>query len=145
MNKSIYSFVQDWVAKVSLPRTELQGQSLCPFAKKAKWDFYLLNKFSLDISLCKKEVTIFALLGTISKMKLEKYVKQLKAQHPKYVFLPDHKNANTKIKGIATGNGKYNLILVQKRRKLTSARKYLTKKKYYENVSKSYKNKLFSY
>lgn len=145
MNTSIYSFIENWITKISQPRKELAGESLCPFAKKAKWDFYLMTENKIDIKLCKKEITIFCLLPTISKLALETYVRNLNDLYPKFVFLPDHKNANTKIKGIKTGNGKHNLVLVQKRKKLESARKVLDKKDYYKNLTESYKRKLFSY
>ena len=145
MNTSIYSFIENWITKISQPRKELAGESLCPFAKKARWDFYLMTENKIDIKLCRKEVTIFAMLPNMTQNELEKYVRKLNDLYPKFVFLPDHKNANTKIKGISTGNGKHNLILVQKRKKLESARKVLGKKDYYKNLTESYKRKLFSY
>ena len=145
MTESLHSFIETWIKRISQPRAELGGLSLCPFAKKARWDFYLMSENQVDIKLCKKEVTIFAMLPTMSKSKLEAYVDKLNDLYPKYVFLPDHKDANTKIKGIATGNGKHNLILVQKRKKLQSARKVLNKQNYYKNLTETYKNKLFSY
>lgn len=145
MNTSIYSFIESWIAKISKPRKELGGIALCPFAKKAKWDFYLMSDLEIDIKLCRKEVTIFAVLPNTTIHQLDQYVRKLNDLYPKFVFLPDHKNANTKIKGIPTGNGKYNLILVQKRKKLETARKVLNKKDYYKNLTESYKRKLFSY
>ena len=137
--------IKTWIKHISQPRKELDDFSVCPFAKKAKWDCYPIVDSKIDIKLCKKEVTIFVLLEEVSKFQLEKIARQLNKQYPKFVFLPDHQTANTKIKGIATGNGKLNLILAQKRRKLESARKVLDKKGYYKNLTSDYKKKLFGY
>lgn len=145
MIESLHSFIETWIKRISTPRPELGGLSLCPFAKNANWDFYLMGENKIDIKLCQKDVTIFVMLPTITTNKLEEYVDKLNVLYPDYVFLPDHKNANTQIKGIATGNGKHNLILVQKRKKLQSARNNLHKKDYYKNLTETYKNKLFSY
>ena len=137
--------IKTWIKHISEPRKEMNDFSVCPFAKKSKWQCYPIIDSKIDITLCKKEVTIFVLLDDMSKFQLEKFARQLNKQYPKFIFLPDHKTANTKIKGIATGNGKLNLILAQKRRKLDSARKVLDKKGYYKNLSDNYKKKLFSY
>ena len=89
---------------------------------------------------------IFVVPDSISKTRLNNYCKKLKKLYPDYVWLPDHKKANTKIAGYSTGNGKYNLILAQKRKDLTLARKTLERNtSYYDNLSKKYKKELWSY
>ena len=82
----------------------------------------------------------------ITTPKTEKYCKKASQQFAEYIFLPDHKKANTKIAGLSTGNGKYNLILAQKRKPLTLARKTLERNTlYYDNLSEKYKKELWSY
>ena len=109
------------------------------------WAIVECEKMNIDVEQCHQEVTIFVLPKSISKAKLESYALDLKKKHPTFVFLPDHKKANTKLKNISTGNGKHNLILVQRRKKLDVARNNLAKGKYYDNMSDDYKKKLFSY
>ena len=89
---------------------------------------------------------IFVVPDSISKTKLNNYCKKLKKLYPDYIWLPDHKKANTKIAGYSTGNGKYNLILAQKRKDLLLARNTLKQKtSYYEKWTKKYQKQIFSY
>jgi len=91
-------------------------------------------------------VCIFVVPDSISKTRLNNYCKKLKKQYPDYVWLPDHRTANTKIAGYSTGNGKYNLILAQKRKDLMLARNYLKQKtSYYTKWTKKYQKEIFSY
>ena len=53
-------------------------------------------------------------------------------------FIADHRKSNTKINGIPTSNGKYNLVLCQPREELTEARKKLAKTNYYDYWDKNY-------
>lgn len=145
MNNSIYTDVVEWMAKIVKPQKTLGNVSICPYAKKASWAIVECEDMKIDVKQCHQEVTIFVLPKSISKAKLESYVFNLKKKHPTFVFLPDHKKANTKLKNVSTGNGKHNLILVQHRKKLDGARKNLAKGKYYDNMSNEYKKKLFSY
>jgi len=143
MNNSIYSDVAKWLAKIVKPRKQLNGHSICPYAEKGSWE--VICDQNVDVNLCSQDVTIFVLPRQMSKKKMEQYAQQLKLKYSNYVFLPDHKDANTKIKNIATGNGKHNLMLVQKRNKLDIARRVLEKKNYYDHMDSDYKNKLFNY
>jgi len=145
MNNSIYTDVVEWMAKIVKPQKALDNVSICPYAKKASWAIVECEDMKIDVKQCHQEVTIFVLPKSISEAKLESYVLNLKKKHPTFVFLPDHKKANTKLKNVSTGNGKHNLILVQHRKKLDGARKNLAKGKYYDNMSDEYKKKLFSY
>ena len=145
MNSSIYTDVVEWMAKIVTPQKELNGVAICPYAKKASWSIVECEKMDINVNQCQQEVTIFVLPAKMSKLKLEALTVELKQKHPQFVFLPDHKNAKTKMKNFSTGNGKHNLLLVQQRKKLNVARKNLAKGNYYKNMSEKYKNKLFSY
>ena len=145
MNNSIYTDVLEWMAEIVKPQKKLGNISICPYAKKASWAIVECEDKKIDVNQCHQEVTIFVLPKSMSKAKLESYALDLKKKHPTFVFLPDHKKANTKLKNLSTGNGKHNLILVQRRKKLDIARNNLAKGKYYDNMSEDYKKKLFSY
>ena len=146
MTTSIYSHVAKWIKKISIVHEKLDNHSICPFAKKGRWHIVQASDLDVDPALIKKQVCIFVVPDSISKTRLNNYCKKLKKQYPDYVWLPDHKKANTKIAGLSTGNGKYNLILAQKRKPLTLARKTLERNtSYYDNLSKKYKKELWSY
>ena len=57
---------------------------------------------------------------------------------PEIIFLPDHKDRETYINGVATNNGKYNLILCQWRDNLNKARSKLEHTKYYSFWDQTY-------
>ena len=146
MTSSIYTDITEWIKKVSVAHEKLGNKSICPFAKNAKFQIIQVSALDVDPVLIKKEVCIFVVPNNITKLKLETYCKKASQQYPEFIFLPDHKKANTKIAGLSTGNGKYNLILAQKRKPLTLARKTLERDtSYYDNLSKKYKKELWSY
>ena len=146
MTSSIYTDITQWIKKVSVVHEKLGKKSLCRFAKNAKFQIIQVSALDVDPVLIKKEVCIFVVPNNITKLKLETYCKKASQQYPEFIFLPDHKKANTKIAGLSTGNGKYNLVLAQKRKSLTRARQSLQKNtSYYDNLSKKYKKELWSY
>ena len=146
MTTSIYSHVAKWIKKISIVHEKLDDNSICPYAKKARWHIVQTSDLDVDPVLIKKQVCIFVVPDSVSKTRLNNYCKKLKKLYPDYVWLPDHKTANTKIAGYSTGNGKYNLILAQKRKPLTLARKTLERNtSYYDNLSEKYKKELWSY
>tara|TARA_R110000868_G_scaffold165918_6_gene399583 strand:- start:46 stop:483 length:438 start_codon:yes stop_codon:yes gene_type:complete len=145
MNSSIYTDVVEWMAKIVKPQKGFNGVAICPYAKNASWSIVECEGMNIDVDNCQQEVTIFVLPKKISKSRLETYASKLKKQYPEFVFLPDHRQAKTKMKNITTSNGKHNLLLVQQRKKLNDARKNLDKGSYYNNMTVEYKNKLFDY
>ena len=146
MTSSIYTDITQWIKKVSVVHEKLGNKSICPFAKNAKFQIIQVSALDVDPVLIKKEVCIFVVPNNITKSKLEIYCKKASQQYPEFIFLPDHKKANTKIAGLSTGNGKYNLILAQKRKDLLLARNTLKQKtSYYEKWTKKYQKQIFSY
>ena len=63
---------------------------------------------------------------------------QFNAEYEDYIFLDDHRDADTYIKDVKTGNGRYNLILCQSKAKLRRFREMLSKTDYYDYWDKSY-------
>ena len=146
MTSSIYTDITQWIKKVSVVHEKLGNKSICPFAKNAKFQIIQVSALDVDPVLIKKEVCIFVVPDNITKSKLETYCKKASQQYPEFIFLPDHKKANTKIAGLSTGNGKYNLILAQKRKDLLLARNTLKQKtSYYTKWTKKYQKQIFSY
>ena len=146
MTSSIYTDITQWIKKVSVAHEKLGNKSICPFAKNAKFQIIQVSALDVDPVLIKKEVCIFVVPDKITKSRLQNYCKKISKKYPEYIFLPDHKKANTKMGGMSTGNGKYNLVLAQKRKSLTRARQSLQKNtSYYDNLSKKYKKELWSF
>ena len=146
MTSSIYTDITRWINKVSEVHEKLGYHSMCPFAKNARYHIIQASALDVDPVLIRKEVCIFIVPDKITKSRLQNYCKKISKKYPEYIFLPDHKKANTKMGGMSTGNGKYNLVLAQKRKSLTMARQSLQKNtSYYDNLSKKYKKELWSF
>ena len=146
MTSSIYTDITRWIKKVSEVHEKLGNHSMCPFAKNARYHIIQASALDVDPVLIRKEVCIFIVPDKITKSRLQNYCKKISKKYPEYIFLPDHRKANTKMGGMSTGNGKYNLILAQKRKSLTLARKTLERNtSYYDNLSEKYKKELWSY
>jgi hypothetical protein len=62
-----------------------------------------------------------------------------------FVLLEDHKDIEERIENVVFNNGKYNLILAQRKDKLKEASDKLHKTKYYENWSKDYYDQVVSW
>ena len=145
MTSSIYTDITRWIKKVSEVHEKLGNHSMCPFAKNARYHIIQASALDVDPVLIRKEVCIFIMPDKITKSRLQNYCKKISKKYPEYIFLPDHKKANTKMGGMSTGNGKYNLVLAQKRKSLTMARQSLQNTSYYDNLSKKYKKELWSF
>tara|TARA_B100000427_G_C15205953_1_gene462474 strand:+ start:102 stop:542 length:441 start_codon:yes stop_codon:yes gene_type:complete len=146
MTSSIYTDITRWIKKVSEVHEKLGNHSMCPFAKNARYHIIQASALDVDPVLIRKEVCIFIVPDKITKSRLQNYCKKISKKYPEYIFLPDHRKANTKMGGMSTGNGKYNLVLAQKRKPLTMARQSLQKNtSYYDNLSKKYKKELWSF
>ena len=146
MPSAIYTDITRWIKKVSEVHEKLGNHSMWPFAKNARYHIIQASALDGDPVLIRKEVCIFIMPDKITKSRLQNYCKKISKKYPEYIFLPDHKKANTKMGGMSTGNGKYNLVLAQKRKSLTMARQSLQKNtSYYDNLSKKYKKELWSF
>jgi len=129
--------IEAWIEHISEGREELGGHAICPYAHSA----------SIDVTRCKLEevalnsdanadVMIFD-VGDVSLAALMQRVSELSMMHPDYMILDDHKDEPTYINGVQSNYGEGNLILIQKRDKLESARETLHKTDYYKYWSPS--------
>ena len=92
-----------------------------------------------DVSLnsdANADVMIFD-VGDVSLAALMQKVSELSMMHPDYIVLDDHMDEPTYINGVQSNYGEGNLILIQKRDKLESARETLHKTDYYKYWSPS--------
>lgn len=143
------SHIKLWIQHLSKPQKNLSGLSVCPYAAQARYKIIdrvkKPIKFDKDVKLLEKfDVLIYLKEFRIKKKKMYALCDQLNEQHKEHIFLPDHWDEETQIKGVRTNNGLYNLILCQKRSKLENARKFLKSKKYYSYWNKKYLKEVLS-
>ena len=51
MTTSIYSHVAKWIKKISIVHEKLDGNSICPYAKKARWHIVQASDLDVDPDL----------------------------------------------------------------------------------------------
>ena len=137
--------VADWLSKVKQARPELNGKSICPFAKMP--GVITVDKLSIkNIEPLGKQITIY-IEKTIESTfdELEILCRKLSKKHKNYIFLPDHPEKKNYINGVETSNGHLPLVIVQTRKELLTARSILEKTDYYDLWDKDYLTEIKSY
>ena len=147
----IYNHIQNWIEAIGTPTKKLKGHSVCPYAKKAIWDLVickedvLANCFDfVSNKLLKKEVTVFIFDDDLSIFQLKFLCELLNLEFPKYVFYPDHRKRKTYVGKAISNNGKYNVVLAQRRKELQKARLKLKETNYYSFWNKKYLNEILN-
>lgn len=135
--------IEDWITNF-LSITSIQFNNLppCPYAKQAWTKGKVLviesqDPKNYDALLEEFEVIIYA-YNPSSVTADELYKRCLEISNTEIVALDDHPDNIEQVNGIVLNNGKYALILIQKRDKLEQARTYLKSKDYYKNWTKEY-------
>jgi hypothetical protein len=121
----------NWINRLDSPQKSIGNHSICPYAKSSTYKIIetRLDKISdVDESV---DVIIYKVEDNVTLEQLNNQCKTLNAAYRHLIFLPDHKDKKTYIKEAQTNNGKYNLILCQKREKLEKFRMSLMKTDYY--------------
>jgi len=134
----LFEHIQKWIDYLSCPQELLKGLAICPFAKKAKFQIIKTKSFEIKPPTDDFEIIIYSVEKNITPDNLYNTCKELNKKYPELVFLPDHRDRKTFIKTLATGNGKFNLILCQRRDQLKQAREMLKKTDYYKFWSPEY-------
>jgi len=137
--------IANWVSKVKQARPELNGKSICPFAKMP--GVIPVDKLSMkNIEPLGNQITIY-IENTVESTfeELETLCRRLNKKHKNYIFLPDHPQKKNFINGVETGNEHLPLIIVQTRKELLTARSLLEKTDYYEFWSEEYIKEIKSY
>lgn len=130
--------IADWIERLAKPREELAGMSVCPFAKNSDYSIVETDGSDINPPPWNFELIIYKLPDTYSVDALAEIATEYNSIFPGMIFLPDHKDRETFINGVATNNGKYNLILCQWRDNLNTARAKLAHTKYYSFWDQTY-------
>ena len=137
MNEKKNKYILDWIGKLSEIRPELGNFAVCPYASTA--NFIILEEKLRKV--CPRigwDVVIYVVEDDHDEDFLYAMVDDYNRTYKKYKFIADHRKSKTKINGVPTSNGKYNLVLCQPRQELTEARKKLAKTDYYDYWDKNY-------
>ena len=124
--------VREWIKHLSEKRGELGGHAICPYAFSAS--VHIEERALNRVTLIKGAADVFVfIVGDCSEAAMLNKVSELNMTYPDYMWLDDHKDDPTFIKGVQSNFGKDNLILCQKRDKLLEARENLHKTDYYSH------------
>jgi len=131
------AYIHEWVTEVSKERKELGGFSVCPYASSAK---IKIIETSIDNIVPESgyDVVIFVVDDFWKLDQVQKWVNFYNNKYDYYKFFEDCASAPTFINGVQTNNKRYNLILCQSKKKLTTFRKKLSKTKYYNYWTEAY-------
>jgi hypothetical protein len=131
------AYIHEWIRQVSTPKDELGGFSVCPYASSSKT---LIVETTIDDIVPEPghDVIIFIIEDFWRPNQVEKWVSLYNDKFPYYKFFEDLSTKDTFINGIKTNNQKFNLILCQSKKKLSSIRKKLAKTDYYTFWSEEY-------
>ena len=137
MNEKKNKHILNWIQELSKIRPELGNFAVCPYASKAKF-IILEEKLRKVVPRPPWEVVIYAVEDDHDEDFLYAMVDDYNRTYKEYKFIADHRKSKTKINGVPTSNGKYNLVLCQPRKDLTEAREKLAKTDYYKYWDKDY-------
>lgn len=131
------AYIHKWIQEVSKTRPELGGFAVCPYASSSKT---LIVETTIDdiVPQSGYDVIVFIIEDFWRPDQVKKWVSQYNERYPYYKFFEDLSSRDTFISGIKTNNEKYNLILCQSKKKLTSIRKKLAKTEYYTFWTEEY-------
>lgn len=136
--------IEDWINRITLPREELGGFSVCPYAKGAEYEIVETDGSDIDPPPWDFELIIYKLPDSYVQDEVIAIAEEYNKIFPELVFLPDPKDRNTYINGVQTNNGEYNLILCQWRDNLNKAREKLSGTLYYTHWSEEYLKEILS-
>ena len=137
MREEKNKYILEWIRKLSEIRPELGNFAICPYASTANF-IILEEKLRKIRPKAIWDVVIYVVEDDHDEDFLYAMVDDYNRTYKKYKFIADHRKSNTKINGVLTSNGKYNLVLCQSRKELTEARIKLAKTDYYKYWDKKY-------
>ncbi len=131
------AYIREWAAEVAKQREELGGFSVCPYASNSKTK---IVESAIDDIVPESgyDVIVFIVETFWRPDVVKKWVKHYDEKYPYYTFFEDCADQPTFINGVQTNNKKFNLILCQSKKKLSSYRKKLAKTDYYTYWSEDY-------
>lgn len=131
------AYIHEWVREVSAPRDQLGGFAVCPYASGSKT---LIVETPIDDIVPEPghDVIVFIVEDFWRPDQVMNWVKIYNEKFTYYKFFEDLSSRPTFINGIQTNNQKFNLILCQSKKKLSSIRKKLAKTDYYTFWTEQY-------
>ena len=131
------AYIHEWIRQVSKERPELGGFAVCPYASSSNT---LIVETTIDGIVPKSgyDVIVFIIEDFWRPNQVEKWVNLYNKKYPYYKFFDDVQTRDTFINEVKTNNDKYNLILCQSKKKLSSFRKKLSETEYYSYWSEEY-------
>lgn len=131
------AYIREWAKDVAKEREELGGFSVCPYASKSKTK---VIECPIDDIVPEPgyDVIIFIVDDLWNLTQVKKWVQIYNEKFQYYSFFEDCASQPTFINGIQTNNKRYNLILCQSKKKLSSIRKKLAKTDYYTYWNEDY-------
>jgi len=136
------SSIEQWIERISKPRTEIGNHSVCPYARSARYT--VIETDTIDVDTFKEQVTVYVLPRLLTAEQLLDMCVELNQNNPDLVFLPDHWSSTSNINGVGTGNGEQNIILAQNRYDLEVARTQLSRGTYYDHWDFDYLEEILS-
>ena len=136
--------IDNWISRITQPRTELGGFSVCPYAKGSDYELIETDGSNIDPPPWDFELIIYKLPDHYSEQEVVDIANEYNKINPDMVFLPDPKDKYTEINGVQTNNGEYNLILCQWRDNLEKARSKLQTTTYYTYWASNYLQEILS-
>ena len=144
-DSAIIEDINSWVKHVSSTKTS-NGWPICPYAQNAlinkrlrifHYNFIMLDKI-VEYFLQDKEPFKVWVFVCDSKLDIAAEAKALNTWYHQTVWLWDRAQESGEIDGIPTGNGKYDIMLLQDREELQRMSDGLREKKYYSNWTTDY-------
>lgn len=136
--------IEDWIKRITQPREELSGFSVCPYAKGADYEIIETDGSNIDPPPWDFELIIYKLPNEYTIDDVVGIAEEYGKLYPELVFLPDPKDRDTYINGVQTNNGEHNLLLCQWRDNLNNAREKLAGTSYYTHWSEEYLKEILS-
>lgn len=131
------AYIREWSKNVAKEREELGGFSVCPYASNSKTK---VVECPIDDIVPEPgyDVIVFIVDDCWNLTQVKKWVEIYNEKFPHYSFFEDCASQPTFINGIQTNNNRFNLILCQSKKKLSSIRKKLAKTEYYTYWNEEY-------
>ena len=137
--------IEKYLKHLSLPREELDGHAICPYAKKYMDSIWVwktndmeesVKKYVKDFPINKKVIVLVSEPSLYHYHNLENICN--KYQTEKLWLAPDHPSHYNEIGGVRTNNSNYAMILIQDREELKKYSDILKKTTYYNFWSEEY-------
>ncbi|NBP54968.1 hypothetical protein EBU71_00220 [bacterium] len=135
--------LQEWLARIKIPRQALDGHSICPFSKGISVPtpeyLHMDENFIAPSVENIRRIKVYTVTNlNITPESMDSWCSFYANKFPDLIFLADHKDRKTFINGIQTNNGYYNFMLCQPKKELNEARDSLIKTNYYSFWDENY-------